>query len=127
MTTSGCRWGTRRSSRATSGGQPWSPGPQSANGGLNRSSGLAWGPDGNLYVGSLNTDQVLRFDGTSGAFLGAFVSAGSGGLDGPAVQGLHFRPDGKLYVLSRDNAQVLRYDAALVRSSMSSFRRAAAG
>src|SRR5262249_7314929 len=36
--------------------------PQSDNGGMNRSTGMAWGPDGNLYLGSLNTNQVLRFD-----------------------------------------------------------------
>jgi hypothetical protein len=84
---------------------------QNANGNMIRSTGMAYGPDGNLYVGSFNTDEVLRFDRTTGAFLGAFVTAGSGGLDTPAVQGLHFRPDGKLYVLSRDTASVLRFDA----------------
>jgi hypothetical protein len=38
--------------------------------------------DGNLYVGSIDTDQVLRYNGGTGASLGAFVAAGSGGLDG---------------------------------------------
>ena len=85
---------------------------RAANGGLDLSSGLAFGPDGNLYVGSLNTDEVLRYDGTSGAFLGAFVASGSGGLNGPGAGGLIFRPDGLLYVLSRATSSVLRYDAA---------------
>lgn len=84
---------------------------QSANGGLNRSSGTAWGPDGNLYVGSLNTDSVLRFDGTTGQFLGTFIGPESG-LDAPSGGGLRFHTDGKLYVLSRDRAEVRRYDAA---------------
>ena len=76
------------------------------NGGMDRSTGMAWGSDGNLYVGSLNTNQVLRFDGTTGAFLGTFIA----GVDSPAVQGLMFRPDG-LYVLSRNAATVQRFDA----------------
>ena len=38
-----------------------------------------------LLVSSLATDQVLRYDGTTGAFAGVFVAAGSGGLDRPAV------------------------------------------
>ena len=81
------------------------------NGGLDRSTGMVFGPDNNLYVGSLNTNQVLRYDGTTGAFLSPFVTAGSGGLNGPAVDGLIFRPDGRLYVASRNSDSVLRYDA----------------
>jgi hypothetical protein len=42
---------------------------------------MAFGFDGNLYVGSNNT--VLRYDGTTGAFLGNFVAPGSGRLEGP--------------------------------------------
>ena len=49
-----------------------------------------------LLVLSNDTDEVLRYDGSTGAFLGAFVSAGSGGLDEPS--GLAFGPDGNLYV-----------------------------
>ena len=61
-----------------------------------------------LLVGNVTTDQVLRYDGTTGAFLDAFVAAGSGGLDGP--QGLVFGPDGALYVSSAATGQVLRYN-----------------
>ena len=84
---------------------------QAANGGLDRSSGMTFGPDGNLYMGSQATNEVLRYSATTGAFLGAFVTSGSGGLSTPAVEGLCFRPDGKLYVASRDNSDVLRFDA----------------
>jgi outer membrane protein assembly factor BamB len=84
---------------------------QAGNGGLDRSTGMAFGPDGDLYVGSLNGNDVLRYNATTGAFMGEFVTSGSGGLTTPALEGLAFRPDGKLYVASRDDATVLRYDA----------------
>jgi hypothetical protein len=61
-----------------------------------------------LLVGNVNTDQVLRYDGTTGAFLDAFVAAGSGGLSLPG--GLVFGPDGALYVSSRITQQVLCYN-----------------
>ena len=44
-----------------------------------------------LLVGNVNTDQVLRYDGTTGAFLDAFVAAGSGGLDWPSGPRLRAR------------------------------------
>jgi streptogramin lyase len=59
-----------------------------------------------LLVTSRTTDEVLRYDGTNGAFLGVF--AAGGGLDNPV--GLTFGPDGNLYVASGDSNQVLRYD-----------------
>jgi hypothetical protein len=45
--------------------------------------GVGFGPDGNFYVASAGTGQILRYNGTTGAFLGAFVTAGSGGLATP--------------------------------------------
>ena len=55
---------------------------------------------------SYGTDQVLRFDVRTGAFLD--IAASGGGLAGPyeAVVG----PDGNLYVSSERTNQVLRYD-----------------
>ena len=51
-----------------------------------------------VYVTSFDNDSVLKFDADTGAFLGVFVPAGSGGLNGPT--GLTFGPDGHLYVAS---------------------------
>jgi DNA-binding beta-propeller fold protein YncE len=64
--------------------------------------------NGNLLVPSLDTANVLQYDGNAGAFLGAFVPAGSGGLTGP--EGVGFGPDGNPYVVSQGNESVLRYD-----------------
>lgn len=65
---------------------------------------------GDLLVSSQNTDQILRYNGTTGAFVGAFVGAGSGGLSAPA--GLAFGADAELYAASADTDSLLRYDGA---------------
>jgi hypothetical protein len=82
-------------------------------GGLDCPWGLVFGPDGHLYVANFDDDpatiaSVLRYHGQTGAFLGAFVAPGSGGIDGP--EGLTFGPDGNLYVAS--NNGVLRYNGS---------------
>jgi hypothetical protein len=88
-------------------------------GGLTRPRVTVFGPDSTgdgiseLYVASADTDEILRYDGGSGAFLDAFVSKGSGGLEAPVD--LEFAPDGSLYVStlvlgSPENGKVLRYD-----------------
>ena len=77
-------------------------------GGLTNAWGLAFGPDGNCYVSSFDTDSVLRYDGTNGTFIDAFVAAGRGGLSGP--QALTFGPDGLLYACSSLTGAVIRYD-----------------
>jgi DNA-binding beta-propeller fold protein YncE len=46
-------------------------------------TGLAFGPDGNLYVASTGTNGVLRYDGTTGEFQAAVVPGGRGGLFAP--------------------------------------------
>ena len=50
---------------------------------MNEPGGLVFGPDGNLYVSSGITDEVLRYNGATGAFIDVFVTAGSGGLNEP--------------------------------------------
>ncbi len=61
-----------------------------------------------LLVTSQFSDEVLRYDATTGVFIDEFIPAGSGGLDGP--QSLTFGPDGNLYVSGAETRQVLRYD-----------------
>lgn len=94
--------------------------------GLSRPYGNAFGPDSNLYVSSFRTNQILKFDGQTGNFLGVFASDNNNGLgtlnglNGP--NDLLFGPDGSLYVATQGTAnttdgspttpyasQVLRY------------------
>ena len=77
-------------------------------GGLDGPTGVAIGSDGNVYVSSFLTDEVIRYDGVTGELIDVFVSAGAGGLSGP--RGLAFDADGHLYVASGLTGDVLRYD-----------------
>lgn len=82
--------------------------------GLDNPTYSTFGPDGNFYVSSSsirNADksgEVLRFNGTTGEFLGIFASGG--GLDDP--EGVAFGADGNFYVSSVFSNQVLRYDGS---------------
>jgi streptogramin lyase len=77
-------------------------------GGLKIAAGLTFGPNGDLFVTGFETDGVLRYDGTTGAFTGTFASGG--GLDSPCD--VQFGPDGNLYVSSAATDQILRYSGA---------------
>jgi hypothetical protein len=67
--------------------------------------GIAHGPDGNLYISDGGTNQVVRYDGASGALLGAFTSGAT--FNGPT--GLVFG-EGSLYVSDYWNNRVLQFD-----------------
>lgn len=72
-------------------------------GGLDNPEHLTFGPDGNLYVTDYFLNAVLRFNGTTGAFMGTFASTG---LSRP--EDLLFGRDGNLYV--SDDTHVVRYN-----------------
>jgi streptogramin lyase len=61
-----------------------------------------------LLVSSQNDAAVMRYNGTTGAFLGAFVPPGYGGLSIP--HGLLIGADGNLLVASVDDHSVARFD-----------------
>ena len=91
---------------------------------------LAFGPDRNLYVGNRQNSDIRRYDGRTGAFLGAFVKASSGGLVEPGD--FTFGPDGNLYVINGGSAlapppnEVLRFNGK-TGAPMSAFVKAGSG
>lgn len=79
-------------------------------GGLDLPHRSRLGPDGLLYVASAGTDQILRFNASTGVVVDTFAGPGGGALDYPVD--LVFRPDGYLYVSSQLTNTILRYDAS---------------
>jgi large repetitive protein len=72
-------------------------------GGLNNAKAIVWGPDGNAYVSSYFNSEVIRYNGTTGAFMNVFAT-GTGGFED-----LTFGPDGNLYVASYGDGIVYRF------------------
>lgn len=59
-----------------------------------------------LLIASGGTDQILRYDSSSGAFLGVFAQGG--GMDFPT--GLTYGPDDELYVSNFNTGAILKFD-----------------
>ncbi|MDK2743108.1 MAG: hypothetical protein NDI90_09345 [Nitrospira sp. BO4] len=64
---------------------------------------VAFGPDGDLFVLSGATLDVLRYNGRTGVFLGTFIPGGNTG-------DMVFGPDHNLYILNFFGGSVLRYN-----------------
>lgn len=79
-------------------------------GGLSGPTRLRFGGDGRLYVVSHDSDSVLMYNGSSGAFLGTYAGPDSG-LDNPID--MVFGPDGDAYVLAKEGREVRRYGGPL--------------
>jgi sugar lactone lactonase YvrE len=72
--------------------------------------GLAFGPDGNLYQIDLTNNNIMRFNGTTGAFMGAFPVPPRSDLGTGAD--LIFGPTGTLYATIDGAGGVLRFSPA---------------
>ena len=74
-------------------------------GGLDASEGLVFDSQGNLYVSSEKSDNILRYDST-GIFDKVFASGN--GLKKPL--GITFGPDNHLYIANENDAAIYRFD-----------------
>ena len=76
-------------------------------GGLDQPQGLVFASDGNLLVASCQTNNILEFDGLSGAYVGEFVPSGTGGLVSPLA--MELGPNGNLFAATA-TGKVLEFD-----------------
>lgn len=75
-------------------------------GGLSFAGGIDLGPDGDLFVVSVFTNSVIRYDGATGAPLGTFLT-GPGTV---ALFTLTFGPNGNLFLPDTSADSILEYN-----------------
>jgi DNA-binding beta-propeller fold protein YncE len=73
-------------------------------------TGLAFGPDGEVYVASYGTSSVVELDPLTGATIGTVLPSDSGLLG--ADNGMMVSASGRLYVPGYDSSTVARVDLA---------------
>jgi sugar lactone lactonase YvrE len=73
-------------------------------------TGLAFGPDGKLYVASATQAAVYKFNTSTALLEGTFVSSNAGGLSSP--RGMAFSTAGHLYIADFQSNLVKHYDSA---------------
>ena len=79
-------------------------------GGLSTPEGLAYGPNGNLFVMSYANGCILQYNGTTGAFINCITNDPSGANTGI---GLKFSPDGKnMFVTNFNSNNIQEYNVA---------------
>ncbi len=86
---------------------------QAGSGGLVLAAGLAFGPDGNLYVNNTSitgatTDHILEYSGQTGAFIKDFADPNTNGLT--ALAAIVLGPDNNFYVSGNTTMNVLEYN-----------------
>ena len=82
-------------------------------GGLNNPRGLTFLPNGDLLVNSHNSGQILRYNGTSGAFIGVFSNGSDISPIASMAPHMHIKvgPDGAVWVADHTNNRILRFNA----------------
>jgi hypothetical protein len=82
-------------------------------GGLNNPRGLTFLPNGDLLVNSHNSGQILRYNGTTGAYIGVFSNGSD--ISPTASMAPHmtikYGPDGAVWVADHTNNRILRFNA----------------
>jgi sugar lactone lactonase YvrE len=73
--------------------------------GMSLPEGLTFDPSGQyLYVASSGTNQILKYNAQTGAFVGVAAS------DNTGLTYCKFGPDGLLYVLSNNTSRIMRFN-----------------
>jgi len=74
--------------------------------GVVQSIGIDWDSNGDFYVSSYSESSVRKFNGTTGADMGDFISTG---LQGPT--NIFFEPGGDLIVFNYNSGIIKRFDS----------------
>lgn len=77
--------------------------------GIAAADGQSWDANGDLYVSAFGLNKVMKFNGTTGAYLGDFIPSGGSGLNGPLDS--RFEPNGDFLVNSFGSGVVKRYSS----------------